>query len=86
MGVATYLCPWEMPRDGEGKGDGGVHVCPGDVSDGIDHHGDNKSSGDRGPELWHQARVALAQGSRATSDKHKHESGNHLRNHLKRDK
>jgi hypothetical protein len=80
--TGAYLDPGEMAEHGERERDGGVHVRARDVSDGVDHDGDDEPAGDRLPQLRDAVLVAAVDPRRPARDEHQQERGHHLRDHL----
>nr|ACN26885.1 unknown [Zea mays] len=80
--VERDLDPGEMAEHGERERDGGVHVRARDVSDGVDHDGDDEPAGDRLPQLRDAVLVAAVDPRRPARDEHQQERGHHLRDHL----
>lgn len=78
----SYLNPGEMPEEGEGEGDGRVHVGAGDVAGGVDHDGDDEATDHRLPQLRDALHVLAVDGRRPARHEHKQERRHHLRYHL----
>ena len=80
--LRTYLLPWKMSDSCKSKSDGRVHVCAGDASYCIDHHGHNKPSGNGGSQFWDSVFICYAKSSWTTRHKHQKIGRNCLCHHL----
>lgn len=59
-----------MPDGGESKSDGGVHMCTGDVADGVDHGGNDEATGYRRSQSRHLVFIGRTKRCRPTRHEH----------------